>query len=143
MRTVRTCTREHVWLWWEFELAGGQSGPGGRTVRHTNQICTRDLWRLWWKSKLKGGRSAPWARTVHRSFQVLYQRGCFSGLGLMVERRTVRPWGADGPLANFKVVPEMMFVSGGVEHITVDGPPLGSGRSARAPTASSDTMIAL
>ena len=40
-----------------------------------------------------------------------------------VERRTVRPWGVDGPSAYFKVVPEMMFVSGGVEHITADGPP--------------------
>ena len=39
------------------------------------------------------------------------------------ERRTVRPYGADGPPANFKVVPETMFVSGGVEHITADGPP--------------------
>ena len=46
------------------------------------------------------------------------------------ERRTVRPWDADGPPANFKVVPETMFVSGGVEHITADGPPLGRGRSA-------------
>ena len=55
------------------------------------------------------------------------------------ERRTVRPWGADGPPANFKVVPETMFVSGGVEHITADGPPMGRGRSARAITASSDT----
>ena len=55
-----------------------------------------------------------------------------------VERRTVRPWGVDGPLANFKVVPEMMFVTGGVEHITADGLPLGRGWSARTPTASSD-----
>ena len=55
------------------------------------------------------------------------------------ERRTVRPWGADGPPANFKVVPEAMFVSSGVEHITADGPPLGRGRSARAVTDSSDT----
>ena len=39
------------------------------------------------------------------------------------ERWMFRPWGADGPLANFKVVLEMMFVSGGVEHITADGPP--------------------
>ena len=52
---------------------------------------------------------------------------------------TVRYWGADGPPANFKVVPEMMFVSGGVEHINADGPPLGRGRSARAVTDSSDT----
>ena len=55
------------------------------------------------------------------------------------ERRTVRSWGADGPPANFKVVPETMFVSGSVEHIIADGPPLGSGWSASAVTASSDT----
>ena len=55
------------------------------------------------------------------------------------EQRTVRPWGADGPPANSKVVPETMFVSGGMEHKTADGPPLGSGRSARAVTDSSDT----
>ena len=53
--------------------------------------------------------------------------------------RTVRSWGADGPQANFKVVPETMFVSGGVEHIIADGRPLGRGRSARAVTAGSDT----
>ena len=55
------------------------------------------------------------------------------------ERRTVRSWGADGLPANFKVVPEIMFVSGGVEHLTADGPPLGRGRSARAVMDSSDT----
>ena len=55
------------------------------------------------------------------------------------ELRTVRSWGVDGPHANFKVVPETMFVSGGVEHITAEGPPLGRGRSARAVMASSDT----
>ena len=55
------------------------------------------------------------------------------------ELRTVRSWGADGPQANFKVVPETMFVSGGAEHITAEGPPLGRGRSTRAITASSDT----
>ena len=54
------------------------------------------------------------------------------------EWRTVRSWSADGPPANFKVVPEMMFVSGGVEHLTADGLPLGRGRSARAVTDSSD-----
>ena len=55
------------------------------------------------------------------------------------ERQTVRSWGADGPPSNLRVVLEMMFVSGGVEHFTADGPPLGRGRSARAVTASSDT----
>ena len=39
----------------------------------------------------------------------------------------------------FQIVPETMFVSGGVEHITADGPPLWRGRSAGAVTASSDT----
>ena len=49
---------------------------------------------------------------------------------LKSELRTVRPWGADGPQANLKVVPETLLVSGGVEHISVDGPPLGRGQSA-------------
>ena len=53
--------------------------------------------------------------------------------------RTVRPWGADGPPANFEVLPETIFVSSGVEHITADGPPLGRGWSARVVTDSSDT----
>ena len=48
------------------------------------------------------------------------------------ELRMVCSWGADGPQANFKVIPETMFASGGVEHITADGPPMGRGRSARA-----------
>ena len=39
---------------------------------------------------------------------------------------------ADGPQANLKVVPETMLVSGGVELLTADGPPLGRGWSARA-----------
>ena len=54
---------------------------------------------------------------------------------------------ADGPslgrgwsAGHFQNVPETFFFSGGVELITVDGPPLGRGRSARAPTASSDTQ---
>ena len=51
-------------------------------------------------------------------------------MGFNVELRTVRPWGADGPQANLKVGPEMMFVSGGVELLTVDGLPMGCGRSA-------------
>ena len=39
----------------------------------------------------------------------------------------------------FQIVPEMMFVSSGVEHITADGSPLWRGRSAGAVTASFDT----
>ena len=44
-------------------------------------------------------------------------------MGFKVELRTVRPWGADGPQANLKDVPETMLVSGGVELLTADGPP--------------------
>ena len=86
------------------------------------------LQRLWWA----GGQSGPGGRTVRHCFSILYQKGCLSGVGFKVELRTVRPWGADGPQANLKVVPETMLVSGGVELLTADGPPLGRGRSARA-----------
>ena len=41
-RTVRTRTREHVWLWWKLDVTGGQFGPGGRTVRSSNSNCTRE-----------------------------------------------------------------------------------------------------
>ena len=85
-----------------------------------------------WASKLNGGQSAHGARTVRRLISGLYQRGRFSGLGSKVKLRTVRFCGADGPQANLKVVPETMLVSGGVELLTADGPPLGRGRSARA-----------
>ena len=40
----------------------------------------------------------------------------------------------------FRKHPEMISVSGGLELITADGPPLGRGRSARSVTASSDTQ---
>ena len=40
----------------------------------------------------------------------LYQKGCLSGVGFKVERRTVRPWGADGPPANLRFVPERLFL---------------------------------
>ena len=49
------------------------------------------------------------------------------------------PLGSGRSAGLFQIVPETMFVSGGVEHITVDGPPLWRGRSAGAVTASSDT----
>ena len=39
----------------------------------------------------------------------------------------------------FETRPEMFSVSGGLEPITADGPPLGHGWSARAVMASSDT----
>ena len=38
----------------------------------------------------------------------------------------------------FRKHPEIISVSGGLELITADGPPLGRGRSARAPTITSD-----
>ena len=72
----------------------------------------------------------PGGRTVLHCISILYQKGCLSGVGFKVELRTVRPWGADGPQANLKVVPETMLVSGGVELLLrtvrpwgADGPP--------------------
>ena len=75
-RTVRACTREHVWLWWKLDVSGGQSGPGGQTVRRTNSNCTREGAFSGWAYDLCGGRSVPGARTVHRLFDSLYQRHC-------------------------------------------------------------------
>ena len=75
-RTVRTRTREHVWLWWKLEVTGGQSGPGGRTVRSSNYNCTREGVFSGWAYDLCCGRSAPRARTVRRLFDSLYQRHC-------------------------------------------------------------------
>ena len=49
------------------------------------------------------------------------------------------PLGSGRSVGLFQIVPETMFVSGGVEHITADGPPLWRRRSARAVTASFDT----
>ena len=71
-RTVRTRTREHVWLWWKLEVTGGQSGPGGRTVRNSNSYCTREGVFSDCGYDLCGGRSAPEARTVRRLFDSLY-----------------------------------------------------------------------
>jgi hypothetical protein len=28
-------------VWWKFHVAGGRSGPRGRTVRHSNSLCSR------------------------------------------------------------------------------------------------------
>ena len=49
-----------------------------------------------------GGRSA-------KLFQKCTREGV-SLVGFKVERRTVRPWGADGPLANLRFVPERLFL---------------------------------
>ena len=48
-----------------------------------------------------GGRSA----TLFQSFT----RKGISLVGFKVERRTVRPWGEDGPQANLRFVPERLF----------------------------------
>ena len=106
-----------------------QVGGRSATVFH---FCTRKGVSLVWASKLNGRQSAHGAWTVRRLISDLYQRGCFSGLGSKVKLRTVRSLGADGPQAKLKFVPETMFVSGGLELLTADGPPLGRGRSARA-----------
>src|SRR6185312_15132881 len=78
-------------LWW----VGGQSGPEWRTVRPRvadspaqsgGQSATvpESLQCLWWAR----GRSGPGGRTVRHCFSILYQRGCFSGLGSKVKLRT-------------------------------------------------------
>ena len=62
-------------------------------------------------------------------FQNCTRKGV-SLVGFKVERQTVHPWGADGPPANLRFVPESLFVSGESDLLTADGPPLESGRSA-------------
>ena len=52
----------------------------------------------------------------------MYQRFVSSLVEKKVQRWTVLPWGADGPQVFKSFVPEMLFVSGGVELLTVDGP---------------------
>ena len=129
-RTVRTRTREYVWLWWKLDVTGRQSGPGGRTVRHSNSKCTREGVFSGWAFDLCCGRSAPGARTVRRLISNFLPETLLSLVDFKDERRTVRSWGTDGPPANFKIVPETMFVSGSVEHSLrtvrswgADGPP--------------------
>ena len=65
----------------------------------------------------------PWAADGPPTYLKFVPETLLSLVDFKDERRTVRPWGTDGPPANFKVVLETMFVSGGVEHITADGPP--------------------
>ena len=67
-RIVRACIREHVWLLWELVLAGGQSGLGGQTVRHSNSKSTREDVFSGWADDLSDGRSAPGVRMVRRLF---------------------------------------------------------------------------
>ena len=104
-------------------MTGGQSGPGGRTVRRSNSKCTREGVFCGWAYDLCCGRSAPGGADGPPTIWQFVPETLLSLVDFRDERRTVRSWGADGPLANFKVVPERMFVSGGVEHITADGPP--------------------
>ena len=85
-------------LWW----AGGQSGPEGRTVRDRSRELAEALvgWRI---------VRPRWADGPPLYFN-LYQKGCLSGVGFKVERRTVWPWGADDPPANLSFVPERLFL---------------------------------
>ena len=70
---------------------GGQSAP-----------VPESLQRLWWA----GGQSGPEGRTVRDRSRELAE----SLVAFKVERRIVRPWGADGPPANLRFVPERMFL---------------------------------
>ena len=74
-------------------LRGGQSAPEGRTVRSRFRELAEAL--------------VGW-RTVRHYISKMYQG--VSLVGLKVERRTVRPWGADGPPANLRFVPERLFL---------------------------------
>ena len=94
---------------------GGQSAPVPESLQ-----C------LWWAR----GRSGPGERTVRHYTSIVYQKGCLSGVRFKVERRTVRPWGADGPPTNLRFVPDRLFLWFGLlsELRTVrpwgaDGPP--------------------
>jgi len=76
------------------------------------------LQRLWWA----GGQSGPEGRTVRDRSRELAEA--------LVGSRTVRPRWADGPPANFKFVPERLFLWFGLKSLTADGPLLRRGRSA-------------
>jgi len=76
-------------------MKGGRSAP-------LTQFCTREDVFSGWADDLRGGRSAPGARTVRRLFEKNVLETFWSLLVFKVERRTVRPWGADGLPVIFK-----------------------------------------
>ena len=64
------------------------------------------LQSLWWAR----GRSGPGGRTVRHFISKVVPERVSLWWGFKVERRTVHPWGADGPPANLSFVPERLFL---------------------------------
>ena len=81
---------------------GGQSGPDWRTVCDRSRELAEAL--VGWRTVRPRWADGPLL------YFFFYQKGCLSGVGFKVELRTVRPCGADGPPANFKFVPETLFL---------------------------------
>ena len=81
---------------------GGQSAPEGRTVRSRSRELAKAL---------VGSRTVRprWEDGLPLYFKKCIREGV-SLVGFKVERRTVRPGGADGPPANLSFVPERMFL---------------------------------
>jgi hypothetical protein len=107
-------------------LADGPAHVGGRSATLTLFVPERVLSGRAYD--LLCGRSVPGARTVRRLFDNLNQRHCCLCL---VSRMA---W-------LISMLYQRLFVSGVVELLTADGPPLGRGRSTRAVMASSDMHL--
>jgi hypothetical protein len=85
-------------------LADGLAHVGGRSATLTLFVPERVFSGQ--ACSMLYGRSAAGARTVRRPFDNLIQKHCCLCLISKDELRTVRSFGADGPLANFNVAPE-------------------------------------
>ena len=83
---------------WEKEVTGGRSGHVGWKVCQFDSFSSREVVSLAWAERLDCGRSDQGVRTVRRSLNKFDQRRVGSLMGFKNEGRTVRPWGADGPL---------------------------------------------
>jgi hypothetical protein len=79
-------------------------------------------------------------RTVRRLFDNSNQRHCCLCLVSRMDCGRSAPWEQTVRWL-VSMLYQRLFVSGVVELLTVDGPPLGCGRSARAVTASSDMHL--
>jgi hypothetical protein len=105
---------------------------GWRTVRPT--------WADGRAYDLLCGRSVPGARTVRRLFDNLCQRHCCLCLVSRMDCGRSAPWERKVRWL-ISMLYQRLFVSGVVELLTADGPPLGRGRSAWAVTAISDMHL--
>jgi hypothetical protein len=85
-------------------LADGPPHMGGRSATLTLFVPKRVFSGQ--ACGLLCGRSAAGAWTVRRPFDILNQKHCCLCLFFKDVLRTVRSFGADGPLVNFNIVPE-------------------------------------